>query len=62
MSNQFDLLGVGIGPFNLSLAALLAPLGKKKIQFLDNKPSFSWHKELMFGDALMQTNYLKDLV
>ena len=61
MSQVYDLVGIGIGPFNLSLAALLA--GKEKnIKFLDNKKKFAWHPELMFGDAQMQTSYLKDLV
>ncbi|MAZ49904.1 MAG: lysine 6-monooxygenase [Halobacteriovoraceae bacterium] len=61
MSQQIlDLLGVGVGPFNLSLAALIPK--SEKVLFLDNKPEFSWHSELMFEDACMQTSYLKDLV
>ncbi|MCO4754448.1 MAG: SidA/IucD/PvdA family monooxygenase [Bacteriovoracaceae bacterium] len=58
----YDLVGVGIGPFNLSLIALLAPLKSISLKFLDGKSEFSWHPELMFGDATMQTSYLKDLV
>ena len=57
----YDLIGVGIGPFNLSLAALL-PKDKLDFLFLDDKPEFSWHSELMFDDAEMQTSFLKDLV
>ncbi len=56
----YDLIGIGIGPFNLSLAALLPD--DSNVLFLDNKPEFSWHQELMFKDASMQTSYLKDLV
>ena len=58
----YDLIGIGIGPFNLSLAALIFPIEQLKFKFLDDKPSFYWHPELMFRDASMQTSYLKDLV
>ena len=57
-----DLVGVGIGPFNLSLAALLERAPGVRRLFLDRKPEFEWHSELMFGDATMQTCYLKDFV
>lgn len=58
---NLDLLGVGIGPFNLSLAALLK---KTKVShlFLDKAEQFAWHPEMMFNDSIMQTSYLKDLV
>ena len=58
----YDLVGIGIGPFNLSLAALLYKKNNLKINFLDQKSKFEWHPELMFDDAPMQTSYLKDLV
>lgn len=57
-----DLVGIGIGPFNLSLAALIYPVEGIRAKFLDMKPSFSWHPELIFDGATMQTSYLKDLV
>lgn len=61
MEKHYDVVGVGIGPFHLSLAALL---GKSELKtlFLDQKQAFHWHSELMFADADMQTSYLKDLV
>jgi lysine N6-hydroxylase len=62
MQKTFDLIGLGIGPFHLSLAALMDKMKNKEFLFLDQKPSFQWHSELMFGDADMQTSYLKDLV
>lgn len=62
MENHFDLVGVGIGPFHLSLAALMQKAQDKKTLFFDQKPAFHWHSELMFADADMQTSYLKDLV
>ena len=60
--NVLDLAGLGIGPFNLSLAALADSLPDHTVQFFDRKPSFSWHPGLMLPGAHMQTSYLKDLV
>lgn len=57
----YDLVGLGIGVFNLSLAALLEKTSISAC-FLDRKPEFSWHSELIFKDSTMQTSYLKDLV
>lgn len=56
-----DLAGVGLGPFNLSLAALLqkSPL---RHHFFEKKAGFGWHPEMMFDDSYMQTSFLKDLV
>ncbi|MEV6716644.1 SidA/IucD/PvdA family monooxygenase [Lentzea sp. NPDC051208] len=58
-----DLVGIGIGPSNLSLAALLAEEGTGlKVAFLDRKPEFGWHAGLMLPDVQMQVHFLKDLV
>jgi lysine N6-hydroxylase len=56
-----DAVGVGVGPFNLSLAALLAPTGFKA-RFFDKNPDFQWHPGLLFSEATIQVSYLKDLV
>lgn len=61
MNAQYALIGLGIGPFHLSLAAMAEKLPMKTL-FLDQKPHFQWHPELMFEDADMQTSWLKDLV
>jgi lysine N6-hydroxylase len=57
-----DLLGVGIGPANLSLAALAAPVPGLRARFFERSPEFRWHPGLLDGRALIQTSYLKDLV
>ncbi|WP_257281196.1 lysine N(6)-hydroxylase/L-ornithine N(5)-oxygenase family protein [Endozoicomonas sp. ISHI1] len=57
-----DLAGLGSGPFNLSLAALLESLPELQVRFFDKKPSFGWHPGLMLPGAHMQTSCLKDLV
>ena len=56
-----DAVGVGAGPFNLSLAALLAPTGLNA-RFFDRSPDFQWHPGLLFPEAILQVSYLKDLV
>ncbi|MCO5144444.1 MAG: SidA/IucD/PvdA family monooxygenase [Oligoflexia bacterium] len=61
MNQKFDLLGIGIGPFNLSLATLLEKEKTISSYFLEKKEEFSWHPEMMFDDSTMQTSYLKDL-
>lgn len=62
MSAAQDLVGLGLGPFHLSLAALAAGVKGLSCTFLEQKPQFEWHSELSFSDAIMQTTYLKDLV
>lgn len=57
-----DLAGIGIGPFNLSLAALAHDVPGLTTRFLDQKPAFSWHPGLAFDNSAMQTSYLKDMV
>lgn len=56
-----DAVGVGVGPFNLSLAALLAPTGLQA-RFFDKNPDFQWHPGFLFSEATIQVSYLKDLV
>ncbi|WP_419420808.1 lysine N(6)-hydroxylase/L-ornithine N(5)-oxygenase family protein [Legionella sp. D16C41] len=58
----FDLIGVGIGPFNLSLAALLSPLKNIKSSFYDQNKSFLWHPGMLLPEAELQVNFLYDLV
>lgn len=60
--SRHDLVGIGIGPFNLSLAALLEKVPDISHLFLERKTQFDWHPEVMFSDSIMQTSYLKDLV
>ena len=60
-AGPFDAVGVGIGPFNLSLAALLAPTGFHA-RFFERNAEFQWHPGLLFPEATIQVSYLKDLV
>ena len=58
----YDLLGVGIGPSNLSTAALLNEIEGMSSHFYDAKPEFNWHPGMLFPEASIQVSYLKDLV
>ncbi len=60
-STLYDLIGVGIGPFNLSLSAL-AQATPINTLFLDKKKEFSWHQLCPIASAELQVSYLKDLV
>ncbi|MFD7313944.1 lysine N(6)-hydroxylase/L-ornithine N(5)-oxygenase family protein [Streptomyces sp. NPDC059883] len=58
----YDLVGVGIGPFNLSLAALSDGTPGLRTLFLDAKPAFSWHPGLLMEGTVLQVPFLADLV
>ncbi|WP_432452607.1 MULTISPECIES: lysine N(6)-hydroxylase/L-ornithine N(5)-oxygenase family protein [unclassified Agarivorans] len=58
----YDLLGIGIGPFNLSIAALASSKAQLSTLFLEKQARFAWHPGMLLSDAKMQTSYLKDLV
>ncbi|HDV5710893.1 TPA: SidA/IucD/PvdA family monooxygenase [Legionella pneumophila] len=57
-----DVIGVGIGPSNLSLAALLSPIKNISSCFYDRNDSFSWHPGMLLPNSEIQVNYLNDLV
>ncbi|MGW6597821.1 lysine N(6)-hydroxylase/L-ornithine N(5)-oxygenase family protein [Streptomyces sp. NPDC055036] len=58
-----DLVGVGIGPFNLSLAALADRVrGGLATTFFDQNPVFRWHPGLLIDGASLQVPFLADLV
>lgn len=57
-----DLIGVGIGPFNLSLAAMAKDSGLIRSAFFDANSEFGWHPGMLLPTATMQTYVLQDLV
>jgi lysine N6-hydroxylase len=56
-----DLVGVGLGPFGLSLAALSDGLDLDAV-FLEQRESFAWHPGLLLEGATLQVPFLADLV
>lgn len=61
MNPVLDLAGIGVGPFNLSVAALLHG-SELNASFYESKAQFCWHRGMMLPGAQLQTSYLKDLV
>ncbi|NEA50273.1 SidA/IucD/PvdA family monooxygenase [Streptomyces sp. SID10815] len=57
-----DLVGIGVGPFNLSLAALAHPLTGLATAFYEQRPRFHWHPGLLIDGARVQVPFLADLV
>jgi L-ornithine N5-oxygenase len=63
--NVFDLIGVGFGPSNLSLAVRLAEergTSDMKQCYIERQPEFGWHRDMLLDDCRMQISFLKDLV
>ncbi|WP_262852504.1 lysine N(6)-hydroxylase/L-ornithine N(5)-oxygenase family protein [Mumia quercus] len=58
----YDLVGIGIGPFNLGLACLADPLDEIDAVFLDTAPEFRWHPGMMLEGSTIQVPFLADLV
>ncbi len=60
---DYDLLGVGLGPFNLGLAALLdeAPAALDAV-FLEQNPEFNWHEDTLIKGTTLEVPFLADLV
>lgn len=57
-----DVLGVGIGPFNLSVAALLSSIDGISSVFFDQNDELIWHPGMLFPHAEIHVSYLNDLV
>ncbi|MET9445199.1 SidA/IucD/PvdA family monooxygenase [Streptomyces sp. NPDC006610] len=57
-----DLVGIGIGPLNLSLAALAHPLTHLDTVFYEQRPAFHWHPGQLVDGTTLQVPFLADLV
>ncbi|MFD3523434.1 lysine N(6)-hydroxylase/L-ornithine N(5)-oxygenase family protein [Streptomyces sp. NPDC058653] len=64
----YDVVGIGFGPSNLSLAIALeeyranGPEKEISTLFLERQSSFGWHRNMLLPSATMQISFLKDLV
>jgi lysine N6-hydroxylase len=58
----YDFVAIGLGPFNLGLACLTAPISELDGVFLERKPEFDWHPGMLLESATLQTPFLADLV
>jgi lysine N6-hydroxylase len=60
---MLDFVGIGLGPFNLSLAALLHPhQSELSYQFFEQKSEFSWHNGMLLPNTTLQVPFMADLV
>jgi len=57
-----DIIGIGVGPFNLGLAALAEPITEVDAVFFDSRPGFDWHPGMMLDTAHLQVPFMADLV
>jgi lysine N6-hydroxylase len=58
----YNLIGIGIGPFNLGMAALLDPIKEIRALFLEEKRAFDWYSGLLLEGTTLQVPFLADLV
>ncbi|WP_423744638.1 SidA/IucD/PvdA family monooxygenase (plasmid) [Haladaptatus sp. SPP-AMP-3] len=62
-ADSFDVIGVGIGPLNLSLAALIDDAGRRlKTRFLERDSEFDWHRDMLIPGTDLQNSFTGDLV
>ena len=59
---MLDFIGIGLGPFNLSLASLLESKTDLRYKFFEQKANFDWHAGMQLPHALLQVPFMADLV
>jgi lysine N6-hydroxylase len=57
-----DFVAIGLGPYNLGLACLTAPIRDLDGVFLEARPEFQWHPGMMLDSTRLQTPFMSDLV
>ncbi|KMJ60094.1 ornithine monooxygenase [Bacillus sp. LL01] len=61
-SRMFDLIGIGVGPFNLGLAALMDDQPNITSIFFDKEEEFNWHPGMLIEQSDLQVPFIADLV
>ncbi|MFP7334792.1 SidA/IucD/PvdA family monooxygenase [Shouchella clausii] len=62
MEEIFDVVGVGIGPYNLGLAAMIAESTDINAAFFDENDVFLWHPGMLIDGTDLQVPFLADLI
>ncbi|MGP4077827.1 lysine N(6)-hydroxylase/L-ornithine N(5)-oxygenase family protein [Halobacillus sp. K22] len=57
----YDLVGIGIGPYNLGLAALADQTDDVDAMFFERTPEFIWHPGMLIEKMDLQVPYIADL-
>ncbi|WP_173915697.1 lysine N(6)-hydroxylase/L-ornithine N(5)-oxygenase family protein [Halobacillus sp. Marseille-Q1614] len=58
----YDVVGIGLGPFNLGLAAMLDGIEEIDGLFLEKQEEFNWHPGMMIEGTTLQVPFFADLV
>jgi lysine N6-hydroxylase len=58
----YDIIGIGIGPFNLGMAALTDSIPELNCLFIEQNKEFNWHPGMMLDNARLQVPFYADLV
>lgn len=58
----YDFIGIGVGPYNLSLAALTEDMENLNRIFFDQTPKMEWHPGMLIEGADLQVPFMADLV
>ncbi|MCY7525034.1 lysine N(6)-hydroxylase/L-ornithine N(5)-oxygenase family protein, partial [Bacillus safensis] len=59
---MIDVIGIGIGPANLGLAALLEEYEDVSCCFFEQESEFAWHPGMLIKGTDLQVSFLADLV
>ncbi len=59
---MLDFIGIGLGPFNLSLASLLHHKSSLNYVFFEQKAQFDWHAGMQLPNTVLQVPFMADLV
>lgn len=59
-----DVVGIGLGPFNLGFAALVEGSDEVDLDavLLEQKPAFAWHEGMLIRGTTLEVPFLADLV
>lgn len=58
----YDVVGIGIGPFNLGMAALVEDTQELDAVFFDKTPHLEWHPGMLIEGTVLTIPFLADLV
>lgn len=58
----YDVIGIGLGPFNLGMAALLDGVEDVHAVFFERETDFQWHPHMLIEGATLQVPFFADLV
>lgn len=59
---EYDIVGVGIGPFNLGMAALASSIPGLRTRFYERAAAFDWHPGMLIEGTSLQVSFIADLV